>query len=89
MSIVPFDEVSDSATNLWEVSEHAAVGGLLLQCAIESFSDAIRLRFSDASGAERDAPELHLMEEMVGHILGAVVEAQGQPAGRLGTGAPK
>src|SRR3990170_2472411 len=84
MRIVPLDEFTDGATHLLDVAEHASVDRLLLERAIEPLGDAVGLRFRDEREAGRDAPELYLVQEVVRHVLRAVIHAQREPSAHLG-----
>src|SRR3990172_8989270 len=89
MRIVSLDEFTDRATHLLDVAEHASVDRLLLEGAVESFGDAVGLRLRDEREARCDPPELHLVQEVVRHVLRAMIHAQRQPAARLGMHATK
>ena len=89
MAIVAFLEFGHGDTNLCEVLEDTTVEDLFLQRPVESFGNTMGLRFGDEGEAWRDAPELDLVEEVIGGILRAVVHAQSQPASRAGAGIAK
>ena len=78
MAIVTILELGDRRANFFEISEDTAVNGLLLQRSVEAFGDAVGLRLGDEGEARCDAPELDLVEEVVGRVLRAVIHAQGQ-----------
>src|SRR5665647_1401450 len=52
---------------------------LLLEGLEEAFGDAVGLRLLDEGVAHRDPPEAHLVAEVLGDVLRAVVHAQGEP----------
>src|SRR3989304_4069602 len=84
MRIVSLDEFTDGATHLLDVAEHASVDRLVLERAVEPLGNAVGLRLRDEREARRDTPELHLVQEVVRHVLRAVIHAQRQPSARLG-----
>lgn len=84
MTIVAFLELGDGEAHLLDIPEDAAVDRLFLQRPVEAFGHPVGLGFGDEGEAGRDAPELHLVEEIVGGVLRAVVHAQSQPAPGIG-----
>ena len=84
--IVAFLERGDGEAPFLDVSKDAAVNGLFLERAVEALGDAVGLRLSNEGEAWRDAPELDLVEEVVGGVLRAIVHAQGQAASGIGAG---
>ncbi len=86
MTVVAFLEFADRGTHLHDVAEDAAVDGLLLQRPVEALGDAVGLRLGTQGEARGDAPELDLVEEVVGGVLRAVVHAQGEAAPGAGAG---
>ena len=77
MMIVSVLELGHGDSHLFDVEEDAAMNGLLLQRAVEAFGDTVGLWLGDVGEARRDAPELDLVEEIVGGVLGAMIHAQG------------
>lgn len=84
MRIVSFDELGDLTTHLLDVAEHAPVDRLFLERAVEALGDADGLRLRNECEARGDASELHLVEEVVGHVLRAMIHSQHQAAPRPG-----
>jgi hypothetical protein len=85
VAIVTILERDDCGPNFLKVPEDAIVSGLFLQRPVEALSDTIRLRFGDDSEAQCDAPELDLLQEVVGGVLRAMVRSQRQVPTDIGT----
>src|SRR5512134_786707 len=86
MAIVAVPELGHGDSDLLDVLEDAAIDRLLLQRPVEAFGNAVGLRLSDKGEARRNTPEPHLVEEVVGGVLRAVVHAQRQAASGVGAG---
>src|SRR5574337_981646 len=86
MTIVAILERGDCRANVLDILEDAAMDGLLLQGSVESLSHAIGLRLGDEGEARGEAPELDLVEEVIGRVLRAVIHAQGEAAPGIGAG---
>src|SRR5450756_1835498 len=78
--VVEVDEGLDGLAQLGHRAVDAAVDDLLFEGLEEAFGDAVGLRLLDESVARRDPPEAHLVAEVLGDVLRAVVHAQGEPA---------
>ena len=89
MAIVAVHELGYGDADLFEIHEDVAMEYLFLERPVEPFGNAIGLRFGDEGKAGRDAPELDLVEEIVGGVLRTVVHAQSQSASRVGAGGAK
>ena len=86
MAIVAVPELCHGSADFLDVLEDTAVDGLLLERAVEAFSDAIGLRLGNEGEAWGDAPELDLVEEVIGRVLRAVIHAQRQTTPGIGAG---
>ncbi len=86
MVIVAVLERGDGGAHLLDVPEDAAVNGLFLERPVEALGDAVGLRLGNEGEARCDAPELDLVEEVVGGLLRALVHAQRQAASGVGAG---
>src|SRR5574338_699704 len=86
MTIVAILERGDCRANVLDILEDAAMDGLLLQGSVESLSHAIGLRLGDEGEARGDAPELDLVEEVIGRVLRAGIHAQREAAPGIGAG---
>jgi hypothetical protein len=64
--------------------EHAAVDGLLRQGPEHAFNDAFRFRLADEGAARGYAPELHVLLEVIGHEVAAVIVAEREAARGVG-----
>ncbi len=71
MGSVSIDEFSNGMTHLFDVAEHPPVDRLLLEGSIEALGNTVGLWLGDEREAGRDAPELHLVQEVVRHVLRA------------------
>src|SRR5574337_281442 len=78
MTIVAILERGDCRANVLDILEDAAMDGLLLQGSVESLSHAIGLRLGDEGEARGEAPELDLVEEVIGRVLRAVIHRLNQ-----------
>src|SRR5450830_276744 len=80
--VVEVDERLHGLAQLGHRAVDAAVDDLLLEGAEEALRDAVGLRLLDEGVARFHSPEAHLVAEVLGDILGAVVHAKGEsPAG--------
>jgi hypothetical protein len=66
VTIVAIPERGDDLPNLFEIAEEAAMDGLLLQRPVEALGDTIGLGLGNEGEALVDAPELDLLQEVVG-----------------------
>src|SRR6266571_3960622 len=80
MAIVAVLEIDDGGTDFRDVSEDAAVDGLLLQGSVEAFGEAVGLWFGNKGETRGDAPEPDLVEEVIRRVLRPVIHAQRQAA---------
>src|SRR5450756_283515 len=78
--VVEVNEGLDGRAQLGHRAVDAAVDDLLFEGLEEALRDAVGLRLLDEGVARRDPPEAHLVAEVLGDVLRAVVHAQGEPA---------
>src|ERR1019366_5167712 len=62
-----------------DIAKHPSIDGLFFECAVESLSDPIGLRFAYKSKTRLDAPESDLLQEVVRQILGSMIHAERKP----------
>lgn len=72
---MPFDEFVDGAAHVLDVAEHEAVDRMLFERTIKPFCDSASLWLSNEREAWRDMPELERVEEVIGDVLSAVIQA--------------
>jgi len=78
LAVVAIDELLHSQSELGKILIGATVDDLLLEGAVEALGYAVGLGLLDEGVAGVDAPELDLIGEMLGQVLGAVVHTQSQ-----------
>ena len=79
--VVQLDEAAHRGPQLLDSAVGPSVDDLLLQRAVEALHHAVGFGLLDEGEARVDAPELDLVEKVLGEVLGAVIHAQRQPAG--------
>src|SRR5664279_2815347 len=89
MMIVTFLELGDGNTNLFDIAEDPAMNGLFLQGPVEAFCNAVGLGLGNVGETRCDAPELELIDKVVGRILRPVIHAQRQATPGRGAGGAK
>src|SRR5665647_2193633 len=80
LAVVELDEGLDGGAQLGHRAVDAAVDDLLFEGPEEALRDAVGLGLLDEGVARFHSPEAHLVAEVLGDVLGAVVHAQGEPA---------
>src|SRR5665647_2911995 len=80
LAVVELDEGLDGGAQLGHCAVDAAVDDLLFEGPEEALRDAVGLGLLDEGVARFHTPEAHLVAEVLGDVLGAVVHAQGEPA---------
>jgi len=73
-------EVGDGGAQFCAVAEDAPVDGLFLQCAEEAFHHTVGLGLATEGEAGGEAVVANLLQEVVGGVLPAVIQPQGQAA---------
>ena len=68
VKLVALLELGHGDTDLGEILEDTAMEDLFFPCPIEAFGNAIGPRLGNQGEARRDAPELDLVEEVVGGV---------------------
>jgi len=81
--VVGDDQGGDGSPHLFPVVEYAALDGLFFKGPEETFHHTISLWFRDEGETWGYPPKTVLLEKMVGKILRAVIQAQGQPSGHI------
>src|SRR5450756_1990378 len=78
--VVEVDESLDGGAQLGHRAVEMCIRDRLFEGLEEAFGDAVGLRLLDEGVARRHPPEAHLVAEVLGDVLRAVVHAKGESA---------
>jgi hypothetical protein len=73
MTIVTIPELGNGLPHFFQVTEDAAVNGLLLQRPVEALGHTVGLRLGNEGETLVDAPEFNLFQEVISGVLRAMI----------------
>lgn len=85
MRVVTRNEFTHSLAHGLQIAEDTVMDCMLIEGTVETFRHAVGLGFGHECRTGGDAPEFDLVEEVIGHVLGAMIKPQGEPPCHVGT----